>query len=94
MADGGLFATATNSMYPFAGNLAMAGRDTLYSNNPIDRSFHMLVEWKYALIKAKLDIYTWFVYQNVDNVNTRKYEIQHYERKFVSDLKQVGGLFS
>jgi hypothetical protein len=33
MADGGLFATATNSMYPFVGNLAMAGRDTLYSNN-------------------------------------------------------------
>ena len=56
----------------------------------------MLVEWEYALIKAKLDIYTWFVYQNVDNRkellnDTRKYEIQHYERKFVSDLRQVGG---
>jgi hypothetical protein len=33
MADGGLLATATNSMYPFAGILAMAGMDTLYSKN-------------------------------------------------------------
>ena len=32
MADGGLFATATKIMIPFVGNLAMAGRHTLYSN--------------------------------------------------------------
>jgi len=27
----------------------------------------MLVEWECALNKIKLDIYTWFVYQNVGN---------------------------
>ena len=56
----------------------------------------MLVERECALNKTQLDIYTWFVYQHVGNRkelwnDTRKYEIQHYERKFVSDLRQVGG---
>ena len=32
MADGGPFATDTNIMNPFVGNLATAGRHTLYSN--------------------------------------------------------------
>jgi hypothetical protein len=56
----------------------------------------MLVERECALNKTQLDIYTWFVYQNVGNRkelwnDTRKYEIQRYVRKIVSDLRQVGG---
>ena len=43
MADGGLFATATNSMDPFVGNLAMAGRDTLYSNNIKETQYQGIV---------------------------------------------------
>ena len=34
---------------------------------PIDRGFHLLVEWEYVLNKTKLEIYTWFIYQNVIN---------------------------
>ena len=38
-----------------------------YDIPPIDRGFHLLVEREYALNKAKLEIYTWFIYQNVSN---------------------------
>ena len=38
-----------------------------YDRPPIDLGFHLLVEREYALNKAKLEIYTWFIYQNVSN---------------------------